>query len=473
MTANSSQLQPPSYWLTEALEADPGEPCPPLRGSAEADVVIVGGGYLGLWTAWFVGELDPEARIVVLEQDIVGGGPSGRNGGFVNGKWTYLPLLRKLYGDAAALAVVQAFDEPVEAVGSWCREHGVDAWYRKAGYLHVSTSPAQDGRHLPAVRAAAELGHPERLVSETREQVRARCDSHCFREGGFDPLAATVQPARLVRGLRRVLLERGVAIHEHSRVASFSEGSPVLASTPEGSVRARAGVLALNAWFTGLGPFRHRITKTSSHIVLTEPLPEALEQLGWTGGECIADGRILLHYFRATPDGRIALGGGGGRPGFGGHMAPTTWHDPHTLAEVETTLRRYFPPFAGARITHSWGGPIDVSPTHLPLFGTRAGGRVSYGFGFTGNGVGPSRVGGRILAALALGRHDDHTRLPLVNPEPARFPPEPLRYIGGTAVWAAYWRKERLEDEDLGVDPVTAMTARVPQLLGVNLTRAG
>lgn len=470
---NVDTIQPASWWLEEALAADPGEACPPLAEDLEADVVVVGGGYLGLWSAWFVTELDPSAKVVVLEQDIVGGGPSGRNGGFLNGKWTYLPLLRELFGAEAAVAVADASLEPVDGIGAWAEQHGVDIWYRKAGYLHVSTSAAQDGGHLPAVQAAAEVGRPEMLLSESQEQVRARCDSPLFRAGGFDPNAASVQPARLARGLRRVLLERGVRIFEHSRVEAFAEGPPVTARTAGGSVRAAAGVLAVNAWAAAIPPFRRYVTKTSSHMVLTEPLPEAIEELGWTGGECIADGRTLLHYFRTTPDGRIAIGGGGGRPGFGGHMDDSTWRDPRCLAEVEAAMRRYFPPFATARVTHSWGGPIDVSAHHLPLFGTLAGGRVGYGFGFTGNGVGPCRMGGRILASLVLGQDDEHTRLAIVNGEPGRFPPEPLRWVGGMTVWAAFLRKERCEDEGLAADAITDLAAHMPELVGVSLTRAG
>jgi glycine/D-amino acid oxidase-like deaminating enzyme len=241
------------------------------------------------------------------------------------------------------------------------------------------------------------------------------------------------------------------------------------ATTPWGRVRAGHAVLAVNSATASFSGFRLAHAVASSHIVLTEPVPDVLEELGWTGGEPIADGRTLLHYFRTTRDGRIAFGWGGGRMGFGGRRLGMLEVDPRAARKARADLLRLFPQLAGRRITHAWGGPIDVSPTHLPIFGSR--GRVHHGFGFTGNGVGPSYLGGEILARLALDRRDELTRLALVDPERKLMPPEPVRWAGGTAIRAALVRADAAEDEGRRPGPVTRLVAGLPRRLGLRLPR--
>jgi glycine/D-amino acid oxidase-like deaminating enzyme len=203
--------------------------------------------------------------------------------------------------------------------------------------------------------------------------------------------------------------------------------------------------------------------------VITERVPDVIEELGWTGGENIHDCRTLLHYLRTTRDGRIALGWGGGRMGFGGRHRERLDLDGDAVANAAHTLRRFFPQLRGRRLTHAWGGPIDVSPTHLPVFGSRA--RVHHGYGFTGNGVGPSHLGGEILARLALDRRDALTSLAIVEPELRHFPPEPLRWLGGTAIRAALVRHDAALDRGREPDPATAFVAALPRRLGLRLPR--
>ena len=194
-------------------------------------------------------------------------------------------------------------------------------------------------------------------------------------------------------------------IHEHSRVVALRVvRSEVVAETAGGRVRAGAAVLAVNAATRGIRPLRHRLSVTSSHIVLTEPVPDVLDAIGWTGGECITDARTFVHYFRTTRDGRIAFGWGGGRLAPGARLGGRVEVDAEVAAETRRHLVEMFPALEGRAITHAWGGPIDVSPSHLPQIGTLDGAPVHYAFGFTGNGVGPSHLAGRILAGLATGR---------------------------------------------------------------------
>ncbi|HXF58086.1 MAG TPA: FAD-dependent oxidoreductase [Actinomycetota bacterium] len=459
-----------SWWLREALRADPGEPCPPLAGSTEADVVVVGGGYTGMWTSYFLARRAPGIRVVLLEADILGGGPSGRNGGFVTGWWDELPRLVDLFGEEAALRACRAVAESVDAIGRWCLDHGVDAWYRKAGYLGVACSPAQEAGLAEAVELAARLGVGEELVALSAEEVRARCRSPVFRGGVLMRAAATVQPARLARGLRRALLELGVRVHEGSPVVRFAAGGGgCTAETPGGRVRAGQAVLALNAWAQGFPRLRRYLVTRGSYLVLTEPAPGLLEELGWTGGECITDLRTSLHYFRTTPDGRIAFGGGGARTDAFGRVDRRFTHDRKAVRRTVEGFRRFFPAFASVRLVEAWGGPVDVSPTHLPFFGTFPGGRVHFGAGYSGNGVAPSHLGGQVLASLVLGAEDELTRLPLVNRLPPPLPPEPLRSLGAALVNAAAIRKDRAEERGRRPGVLTRLAVGLPARLGYHL----
>jgi glycine/D-amino acid oxidase-like deaminating enzyme len=210
----------------------------------------------------------------------------------------------------------------------------------------------------------------------------------------------------------------------------------------------------------------------SSHVVLTEPVPDVLEELGWTGGECITDGRTLVHYFRTTRDGRIVFGWGGGRLAYGARLNGRAEVDPAVAESVRADLLRVFPALAGRRLTHAWGGPIDVSPSHIPQVGTLPGAPVHFAFGYTGNGVGPSKLAGGILASLALDRRDELTRLPIVDSGPGAWvPPEPLGWLGGSLVRGAYVRREQAEEEGRRADPLTRALCAAPHAVGIHLAR--
>jgi len=452
------------WWLEDAGTVVPTRS---LEGDASADVVVVGGGYLGLWSAWQLLELEPNLDVLVLEAEVCGHGPSGRNGGFCETLWPDAPTLRDRVGDAAALAVCRASEDAVRGIEAWCAENSVDAWYRAAPMLRVATTRSQVGSWNANVRAAQELGAPGEVTSVSAEDVRARCDSPLFLGGALYRLNATVQPARLALGLRARLLERGVRIHERTQVTRLHEDGTV--ETRSGRVRAGAAVLAVNSAATGFSGYRLALATASSHIVLTEPVPDVIEELGWTGGEAVVDSRTLVHYMRTTNDGRIAFGWGGGRMGFDARRSRRLEVDAAVIARARASLVRFFPQLRGRRVMHAWGGPIDVSPTHLPIFGSR--GRVHHGFGFTGNGVGPTYLGGEILARLALDRRDDRTALALVEPRRKLFPPEPFRYIGGSAIRRALVAKDAAEDAGRESGAITSLVASLPRRLGLRLPR--
>jgi glycine/D-amino acid oxidase-like deaminating enzyme len=438
-------------------------------------VVVIGGGYTGMWTAWHLLDSEPGIRVLLLEGGICGHGPSGRNGGFCESLWLSAPSLRERFGDEPARALLDASSKTVTAIGAWCRDNEVDAWFDQSGYLGVSTGPAYEGVGLAAVEAAAELGEPGAVRDLTAAEVGERVESPAFGRGVFVPDFATLQPARLALGLRRRLGERGAELFERSRVRALRAepgGKGVVAETEAGRVRAGAAVLAVGPAARSLRPLRSRLSVTSSHIVLTEPVPDVLEEIGWTGGECITDGRTLLHYFRTTRDGRIAFGWGGGRLAYGGRLNGRIEVDRDTAAETRRHLLRTFPALEGRAITHAWGGPIDVSPSHLPQIGTLPGAPVHFAFGFTGNGVGPTHLAGGTLASLALDRRDSYTRLPLVGAGPGAWvPPEPLAWLGGNAVRRAFIRREEAFEHGEQPGLVTRAVCALPKALGMHVAR--
>jgi glycine/D-amino acid oxidase-like deaminating enzyme len=466
-----------SWWLREAFAAEPPDlaadvAAPPLTGEERADFAILGGGYTGLWTAIRLSELAPGARIVVIEGDVCGGGASGRNGGFVTGWWDELPGLIALAGDAEAVRTAQALDTTIGEMRTFLEANGIDAWWTETGFVSVSASPAQDGVWREATDACERVGHGDRWRPLTHDEVAAYASSPVFRNGAFMPGAATVQPAALARGLRRVALARGIVIHERTRVERFEAGR-VETSTNEGSgtVLADQVVVALNAWAARWRPFGRRLVTWSSYVVLTEAVPELLEEIGWTGGEGIADSRFTLHYGRTTRDGRIALGGGGGKAGFGGRVGRAYSSDTGSARRAAEGLRRWFPQLDGVRIEDAWGGPIDIDDSHRPWFGTLNGGRVHFGLGYSGNGVAPAALGGRILASLALGRDDEWTTLPIVGDRatPRAFPPEPFRYVGARAFREAIGVRERAEEAGGVASPIIREISRLPRRFGYHL----
>jgi glycine/D-amino acid oxidase-like deaminating enzyme len=453
-----------SWWLREALAHEQPVACPPLSKDARADVVIVGGGFTGLWTAYCLTRAKPDLGVTILEQDICGGGPSGRNGGFASGWWDELDGLITLYGAEAAVRACRAITASIAGIGDFCAEHSVDAWFRPSGYVYAITADAHERLCEEMVELAREVGASEELRLLTADEVKARCASPRFRGGAFMRDAASVQPALLARGLRRVLLERGVVIHEGTTVTNLESAGEVSAVTAHGRVQASKAVLAVNAWATAWPRLRRRLVAWSSYIVLTAPAPDLLERIGWTGGEVISDFRTSLRYFRTTRDGRIAFGGGGGRARRTVDDAFT--HDSRAVAEAAQGFRLIFPAFAGVPIEDAWGGPIDVSPTHLPVFGDLEPGKVFYALGFTGNGVAPSRLAGQVLADLATGADTDAARLPMVNPKPRYFPPEPFRSLGAAAVRRAMIEKETAEEHGRRPNFLVSQLARTPRRLG-------
>jgi len=448
-----------SFWLEEVAGDAPDEPA--LSGDAQADVAILGGGYVGLWTALEVKRREPACDVAVLEQDICGGGASGRNGGFALSWWSKLSSLVHLCGESDALRVARESEATISEVGSFCEAQGIDAHFRRGGWLWTATTAAQMGAWEGVVSLCERLGvGPFRRLPP--EEIARRAGSPVHRAGVLDVSAATVQPAALARGLRRAALDSGVRIYENTRVSSFGRGRPVtIRCAGGGRLRADRLVIASNAWAAGIRELSRSLVAVSSDMLVTEPAPRRLAEIGWTGGECVTDSQMMIDYYHATRDGRVAFGKGGWGIALGGRIGPQFDRNRRRARMVEADFRRVHPGLTGVGVSHDWSGPIDRTPNSLPIFG-RLGGRrhIVYGVGWSGNGVAPSLLGGKILASLVLDSDDDWGRHPLVGRSAGRFPPEPIRWVGAHIVRSAVTRKEAAENRGETPSPVAVALSR-------------
>ena len=431
-------------WLDEALtgaEVEASGAQLPLAGSIRCDVCVVGGGYTGLWTALRLKELEPALDVVVLEADLCGSGASGRNGGFALSWWAKLRTLLKLCGEEEALRLGRAAEAAVAEIGRFCDDHGIDARYRAGGWLWAATTPFQIG-NWEATVAACEGHGIDVFTRVSAAEMAARTGSPVHLGGVWERTAATVQPALLARGLLRVARGRGVRVFERSAVTRVGERVPVV-ETKRGTVTATTVVLAINAWAAALPELRRAILPMSSDMIATAPMPERLAAIGWTGGEAISDARTMVHYYRTTGDGRIAFGRGGEAHGYLGRVTATLEVLDRRGSRTERGFRRAYPMLADVPITHRWTGAVDRSETNAPIFGRlRSNRAVLYGVGYSGNGVAPSWVGGRVLASTALGLKDEWSETGLHFGLRSLFPPDPVRFVGGILVREAIRREE-------------------------------
>lgn len=432
-----------SFWLQSAEPSLTASPA--LVGNHTADVVIVGGGFVGLWTALTLKEHEPDCRVMLLEQDVCGGGASGRNGGFVMSWWPKIQSLTSFCSTEQARFLAQSAERAIAELGEFCEQHQIDAAYRHKGWLWTATCAAHVDAWNATLQACERMGaRPFERVSP--REVARRTGSPVHLAGVLERSNATVQPAALVRGMRRVAVAAGVEIFENTAVTEIQPGRPARLLTAHGQVEARNVVLATNAWSSAIPELAKLFVPVGSSIVVTEPMAERLDGLGWSGGEAITDSQLMVDYYRTTPDGRIAFGKGTGSLSYGSKMGPVFSEDPVGIALTEADLRRTYPMLGDVALTHRWSGPIDRTYDSLPVFNHLQGcDNIHYGIGWSGNGVGPSRLGGRILASLALGRQDQWSQCALVGRTCKAFPPEPVRYLGGSLVRQSVIRKERAE----------------------------
>ncbi|MCD4524835.1 FAD-binding oxidoreductase [Nocardioides sp. cx-173] len=434
---------PSVFWLDDA--ARPGA-LPPLAGRVGADLVVVGGGYAGLWTALRAVERDPGRSVVVLEAGRCGQEASGRNGGFASASLThgFANGLARWPTELATLDRLGA--DNLRAIGDTVARHGIDCHWEETGELSVAAAPHQLAELEELAAAMTAAGHEVALLDRTA--VRQRLDSPTYVGGLADPHGtALVEPARLAWGLRRACLDLGVRIFEDTRATALGDdGAGIVVSTTGGSAHAGQVALATNAFPSLLRRLRLRTVPVYDHVLMTEPLSAAqLASIGWAGREGVGDSANLFHYLRLTRDDRILWGGYDAVYHYGSRIARDLEQSDRTHGLLAEHFFATFPQLEGLRFTHRWGGVIDTCTRFAAFFGTARAGRVGYALGYTGLGVAATRFGADVVLDLLDGEETERTALEMVRRRPPPFPPEPARYAG---IQLTRWSLARADRHD-------------------------
>ena len=403
---------------------------PPLAGDTEVDVAIVGGGFTGLWTAYYLAVAEPTLRIAVLERDVVGFGASGRNGGWCSALFAASgEKLDRTCGPGSGAAMHRAMVETVDEVGRVAAAEGIGCGFAKGGTVVLARTPAQLARTRQEVADARAAGIDEddlRLLDAT--EARERVGATEVLGGTFTPHCAAVDPARLVRGLALAAERRGVTVHERTPVLAVGPG---VVESSRGTVRARTVVRATEGYTPGLRGEERTLVPVYSLMIATEPLPDSFwADAGLTDRQTFSDHRHLVIYGQRTEDGRLAFGGRGSPYHFGSAIRPTFDRDDAVHAALRTTLVELFPALADAEVTHTWGGPLGIARDWFPSVGLDRRSGLAWAGGYVGDGVSTTNLSGRTLADLILGRDTALTALPWVGHRWRKWEPEPLRYLG-------------------------------------------
>ncbi|WP_338089602.1 FAD-binding oxidoreductase [Nocardioides lijunqiniae] len=416
--------------LWHATAGGSWEPRPRLDGDTEADVAIVGAGFTGLWTAYYLAEADPTLRVVVLESEVAGFGASGRNGGWCSALFpASLASLTRLGGRDAALSQHAAMRATVDEVVRVAAAEGIDADVAKGGTLTLARTAPQWARARAEVAEARSWGRDEDDVALwDADTATARLRATRVHGATYTPDCAVIHPAKLVRGLAEACERRGVRIHERTRVTAIEPGRAV---TARGTVRARHVVRATEGFTAQLPGSARAVAPVYSLMIATEPLPETVwERIGLRERETFTDHRHLVIYGQRTADGRLAFGGRGAPYHLGSRVRPDFDRVPRVHAALYATLLDLLPVLRGTRVTHAWGGPLAIPRDWCASVGVDATTGLAWAGGYVGDGVGTSNLAGRTLRDLLLQRDTPLTRLPWVGHRSRRWEPEPLRWLG-------------------------------------------
>ncbi|MCP9213356.1 FAD-binding oxidoreductase [Streptomyces sp. HD1123-B1] len=408
-------------------------PGPPLRESVDCDVCIVGGGFTGLWTAYFLKEAEPALDIHIIEAKYSGYGASGRADGFVTptiGK--DLQALVKKFGAQRALEATQAVGRSILEIGRFTRKNKIDAGYEANDYLMVATDRGQVRRLREDRELAERIGGvaPDILTGEAARDI---IDSPAV-QAGMRVGGALVNPFRLARGIARVVRDKGVVIHDDTPCLRVEPGVRTTVVTAGGRITADKVVLATNVHMDAFRPFRHRVVPIWTYAMVSEPLTDRqIERVRWAGREGMVEAKSLLTCARFTQDNRIMFAGGPAPYYYGRDKRQRNMNRDEVYRTIRHEFQRFFPQWDDVSFTYAYGGTADVVRDYAPHFG-RLGHGVFYGYGYCGNGIAATHTGGKVLRDLVLGKDTDHSRLLLVDNDqrkpPPPFPPEPFLYAG-------------------------------------------
>jgi glycine/D-amino acid oxidase-like deaminating enzyme len=445
MTAPAPAGQRPVSFWWDSLGGRPAAQ-PALPGDLACDVAIIGAGYTGLWTAYYLAQRDPSLRIAVLEACHVGYGASGRNGGWLSAQMAAPPARLSQRGGAAGIAALRtAMADSVDEVLKVVAAENINADAVKSGCLRVAVTPAQEARLRSYVAAEHVLGGPGqdwRILDAA--ELSGRIAVAGARAAAYTPHCARVHPARLVAGLADASQRRGVTIYERTRVTAVSPGK---VQTALGTVRAPVVVRATEGFTARLPGQARRWLPMNSSMIVTEPVPAPVWQaIGWEHAETLSDTAHAYVYLQRTADDRIAIGGRGRPYAFGNNFDPPGTTPPETAASLTRVLHKLFPATAGVQIARSWSGVLAVPRDWCASVGYEPATGLGWAGGYVGQGVTTANLAGRTLTDLITGTDSPLTRLPWVGHQGRRWEPEPLRWLGVQALYAAYRLADRREE---------------------------
>ncbi|WP_344131897.1 FAD-dependent oxidoreductase [Luedemannella flava] len=409
-------------------------PRPALPGDTDVDVCVVGAGYTGLWTAYYLARADPSLRVAVVEAEIAGFGASGRNGGWCSALFPQsVSALARRHGRGAAVALYRAMQATVDEVGAVAAAEGIDCDFTKGGTIMLARTPVQLERAREDIQESREYGFADGdLELLDADEASRRCGAAGVLGATYTPHCAAIHPAKLVRGLARAVERRGVRVHERTRVRAMRHGAVL---TAHGTIRARTIVRATEGYTPALPALRRVVAPVYSLMLVTAPLPATFwGTAGLAGRETFTDHRHLIIYGQRTADDRLAFGGRGAPYHFRSTVRPEFDRDARVHAALRETLADFFPALpADVEITHHWGGPLGVPRDWHPSVGLDRRAGIAWAGGYVGDGVGTANLAGRTLADLITGEDSELVRLPWVGHRSPRWEPEPLRWLGVNA----------------------------------------
>lgn len=429
-----------SYWLESC--GDDLTPRPALNGTIDADIAILGAGFSGLWTAWYLLDRNPDLKIVILEREIAGFGASGRNGGWcTSGFPTSLGRIEEKYGKAQAVATHRAMTGAVDEVGRVTHEAGIDIDWFKGGSLMVARGAAQLPTVHDVANTMAHFGFDDEFQLLDKKQLDERVRIMGSMGAVWLRENAVLHPGKLVRGLARAVEQRSATIYEQTNVTSFSGGAYPALHTERGHVRADTIVLCGESYMSGLKEIGRQLMPVYSLITLTEPLTEReWEAIGWHHRELVDSCRYTVDYLSKTVDGRILFGGRGAPYHLRSKIKDSYDRHAATHKMLEANVRAWFPVLKDVKFTHTWGGPLGWPRDFMPTIGYDRKENIATARGYTGQGVATANLAGRILADLITGVDSPITHLPPVNHRSRNWEPEPFRFLGVRYVQRGFWK---------------------------------
>ena len=441
-----------SPWFVEALQKEDNLKINQLDLNLNTDVCIIGGGFTGLWTALKIKEKNPNTNIILIEKDLCGSGASGRNGGCMIPQSTKFQGIKKIVGLEDAKKIVMATEAAVNNIKDYCIKNNIDAQIRDDGVLYGATNKFHKGAFESLIKDLNEnqINSWERL---SKEKVQLLTGSKKFIDGYYSPIGGSLQPALLVRGLKKTAENKGIKIYEKSAALSYKGKKEIIIKTKKGSIKCNKLIIAMNAWTPSLLPFLSRsVILVSSDMIISEPIKNELQDLRLNSGLVILDSNLFTHYCRTTPDGKIILGKGGNTFSFGNKVIDS-FDGPSTIEKfLKKSFKSFYPSLKNVKITKSWNGPSERTKTGFPFFGYHPNNQnISYAFGYSGNGILTCYVGGEILSSMALEEDNEWTKSNFCKGPLKMFPPEPFRWLGAMVIRNAVRRKEK--NQEFGKNP--------------------